>query len=92
MNIYRVLVNGENFLMTVDGKPEKLGFYTTRFVEASNETEAETAAVSALRQDEQLQGTVLNIADDPPLLYADEIEQVSALEKAQGFAFYPSEA
>ena len=92
MNIYRVLLNGENFLMTADGKAKKLGFYTTRFVEAANEAEAESVAVSILRQDERLRGTVLNTADDPPVIYTDEIEQVNTLEKAPGFTFYPSEA
>jgi len=33
---YIVSINGRNFLMKMDGKIRKAGFYTTRFVEAQN--------------------------------------------------------
>ena len=91
MNIYRVLVHGKNFLMTIDKKATKLGFYTTRFVEAANELEAETVTMSILRQDEYLRGAVLNTTDDPPMMYVEETEKVSILKKAQGFTFYSGE-
>lgn len=47
MKKYKVLVRGENFLFNVDGKPGKLGFYTTRFVEAKNEDDAKEVAGKA---------------------------------------------
>ena len=91
MNVYRVLLNGENFLMTYSGQTKRMGFFTTRFVEATNEAEAETVAVSLLRQDENLRGNVLNTADDPPMIYVDEVEQVNGLQQAQGFTFFSGE-
>ena len=38
---YRVKLAGENFRLTLDGKPMKLGFLTTRLVEAQDEARAE---------------------------------------------------
>jgi hypothetical protein len=76
MSKYRVLIKGENFLLNSDGQLQKLGFYVTRVVDARNPDEAELAAVNLLREDSQLKGNVLNEGDDPPMLYAEEIEEV----------------
>lgn len=89
---FRVLLRGENFLLESEGTMKRFGFYTTRFVEASNETEAEHMAVEVLRQDPRLRGGVLNDRSDPPLLFAEEIVKLSAdvaiEDTAPGFAFY----
>ena len=58
-----------------------MGFYVTRVVEARNPDEAELAAVNLVREDSHLKGNVLNERDDPPMLYADEIEEI---EKSVG--------
>ena len=39
--MFRILLRGENFLLESEGAVKRFGFYTTRFVEAPNETEAE---------------------------------------------------
>jgi hypothetical protein len=76
MSKYRVLLNGENFLLNFDGQLQKLGFYVTRVVVAQNPDEAELAAVNLVREDSQLKDNVLNERDDPPMLYAEEVEEI----------------
>jgi hypothetical protein len=88
MKKYRVLINGRNFILDMEGDTRPAGFYTTRFVEAANPEDAELAAVDAVRQDEDLRARVRNPPDDPPMLYAEEIEEVGALVEARGFTFY----
>ena len=90
--MFRILLRGENFLLESEGAVKCFGFYTTRFVEAPNETEAERLAVESLRQDERLRGRVLNDLSDPPMLFAEEIAEPSSLDtienRAPGLAFY----
>ena len=76
MNKYRVSINGENFLLNFDGQIQKVGFYVTRVVDARNSQGAELAAVDLVRNDSWLKGNVLNERDDPPILYAEEIEEI----------------
>jgi hypothetical protein len=68
MKKYKVLVRGENFLINVDGCVKKLGFYTTRFVEANDDREAEDNALSLLRTDSKLRDCILNEESDTPML------------------------
>jgi hypothetical protein len=86
-------MTGENFLLNFDGQLQKLGFYVTRVVDAQNPEEAELAAVALIRADSRLEGNVLNERDDPPMLYAEEIEEIerSKAEKNvnTGFSWYP---
>lgn len=90
MSEWRVLLNGSNFLMEFEGRPTKLGWFTTRYVEAEDEHSAEVAAVALIRRDPKLSG-VLNAPSDPPLILLDEIEEspfVDAERDDAGFAFY----
>jgi CO dehydrogenase/acetyl-CoA synthase gamma subunit (corrinoid Fe-S protein) len=95
MKKYRVLIRGENFLINLDGVNQKVGFYTTRFVEAGNEAAAEHAAMDVLRGDPELVKGVLNEKVDPPMMYAEEVEELESFEGLRvagtGFAFYPDE-
>ena len=96
MKKYKVLVRGENFLINLDGVNQKMGFYTTRFVEAENEVAAEYAVMDILRSDPKLVKGVLNEKSDPPMMYAEEIEELKSLKgypvPGSGFSFYPEEA
>jgi hypothetical protein len=87
-----VLINGENFLLNYDGQLQKLGFYVSRVVDAQNPDDAELAAVDLVREDSRLKGNILNERDDPPMLYAEEIEEIeeSHAEKNvnTGFSWY----
>jgi len=57
---YRVFLRGENFLMEVNGKATRIGFFTTRFVQANNRDGAELLAVDLIRSDKWLKGAVAN--------------------------------
>ena len=93
MNKYRVSLQGENFLLSFDGKPEKHGFYTTRFVEANDPKEAETISINLIRNDPDLKAAVLNKQGDPPMIYTKEIEELINFKDIEppggGYTFYP---
>ena len=73
---YSVSIRGVNFLVRTDGEPKRLGFHTTRYVEAPDRAAAEDAAVTMLRGTESLREIVLNGRNDPPMLYAEEINEL----------------
>ena len=89
---YKVIVRGENFLLKLDGKAGKVGFYTTRFIEALNDHEAEETAISGLRDDPTLRQVVLNEKSDAPMLFAEEIVELNSFDgltlPGTGFSFY----
>ena len=92
MKKFRVLLRGENFLLNYEGEVKRHGFYTTRFVEALNEDEAELAAVELIRKDNRLREAVGNGRPDPPMIFAEEIEEISTFDNpGAGFTFYEEE-
>ena len=95
MKKYKVFVHGQNFLLNLDGKAEKVGFYTTRFVEAKDDHEAEMNAISTLRNDPSLREGVLNEKSDPPMLYVEEIAELDSFDgltlPRTGFSFYTAD-
>lgn len=92
MKKFRVLLRGENFLMNHERAVKRLGFYTTRFLEAPDKGEAERLAVEFLRQHDRLREGILNDQSDPPMLFAEEIDEVSTFDDvenlAPGLSFY----
>jgi hypothetical protein len=49
--LYQCFIRGENFPGTLIGDMEPVGFFTTRWVEASSPEEAEKLALELLRDD-----------------------------------------
>lgn len=96
MKKYKVFVRGENFLFNLDGVNQKMGFYTTRFVEAEDEEAAEYAVMDMLRNDPKLIKGVLNERSDSPMMYAEEIVELKSFKgfpvPGTGFAFYSEES
>ena len=96
MKKYKVIVEGNNFLIRFEDKIKKYGFFTVRFVEAQNEAEAETKVIEMLRNDANLVALVRNEETDPPMMYAEEIEEVKSFGKfsvpGTGFAWYPDDS
>jgi len=88
MTTYLVRLNGRNFLMDEDGGPRKKRFHTTRLVEAENPERAETLARELIRKNPGLQNSVLNEVSDPPVIYLEGINEISAAAyDAQNRAF-----
>ena len=89
------MLEGQNFLLEVEGTIQKLGFYVTRFVEAENQEEAELLAVQQIREDEKLTRNVRNIETDPPMIYLESIDELTSFEGVElpgtGYTFYPGD-
>jgi hypothetical protein len=81
MKKYRVMLEGRNFLIAMDGKVGKFGFYQTFFIDAHSPAEAENAAVQKVRANSDLKTTVRNPKDDPPMVYLEEIEEIQEFPK-----------
>ena len=80
--------------MRLSGEVKRFGFYTTRFVEASNSNKAEERALELIRNDPELRSQVLNTPHDPPMIYTEEmveIEEDEVPEVQRGFSFFPAE-
>ena len=95
MKKYRLLVRGENFLINLDDEDQRVGFYTTVFVEAKTEEEAELKAIELLRNDRKLLDGVRNPQSDSPMMFVDEIDELDSFKGLNlprtGFAFFPQE-
>ena len=95
MKKFRVLLRGENFLLDMDGTVKSTGFYTTVFVEARDADEAELSAVEVIRKDDRLRQCVLNERPDPPMLYAEEVDELTRFDgpahQSLGYTFYEEE-
>ena len=81
MKKWRVLINGTNFKMEMqeDGRAtrvRRMGFFTNVFVVARTSRDAELQAVAALQQDQSLRKGLRNTKDDPPVLFAGEIQEI----------------
>jgi hypothetical protein len=95
MKSWRVFLRGQNFILKwVNGSTENLGFYTTRFVRANNPEGAELLAVDLIRHDKKLAACIQNQRSDPPMIFADEIEEIEELPESAGagYAFFPSDS
>ena len=91
MAAYRALVEGRNFLLKVEGKTRRHGFYQTVFVDVSDPSEAESAAIQIVRNDPELKQLTENSQDDPPILFLDSLYELStseAVPPARGRTYY----
>lgn len=95
MKHFRALVRGEHFRIDLSGERRHLGFFVTRFVAAADADLVRAVALQAVRTDEKPVPLVLNDDDDPPRLFVDELEEVSAVDVPDvepGFAFFDDRA
>jgi hypothetical protein len=91
MTAYRALIEGRNFLLALDRKLRRHGFYQTVFVHGTDPTEAEAAAIRAVKDDAELKQMVQNEPHDPPMLYleaVDEIDDSEPFPTSKGRTFY----
>jgi hypothetical protein len=75
---YKIVLNGRNFQIGVDGRVRKLGFFGTRFVKARDAKDAELKAIGLIRKDSSLNISVRNAGDDPPVIYLSELSEVDS--------------
>ena len=85
-------MNGRNYLMKVDGKKRKQGFYQNIFLEADDPAQAESLAVAKIRFNKDLNEAVLNSDDDPPRINLDTIWELDDFNEVEdldaGRTFY----
>jgi len=84
MRKFRVRLQGCNFLIPIAGKGEsKHGFFINRYVEATDEKQAELLAVNQLRDKQSLRELVRNSRDDPPRILLEEIVELASFDGLQ---------
>lgn len=66
MRKYRLLMNGSNYLMDVDGKKTRQGFFQNMIIKADSPKQAELQAISRIWHDAELKGLTLNPEKNPP--------------------------
>ena len=90
---YRVMVEGANFLISLDDEPTKLGFFTTRYVEAQDAREAEAKAMDMLRV--ELSELVQNDMADSPVMFLEDITELDSFldcpTPGTGFSWFPDD-
>jgi hypothetical protein len=89
---YKVEINGANFLINMEDRTAKHGFFTTRFVDAPDAAAAENSAVQMIRDTQRLRDLVRNAHDDPPVMDVigiTEMESFDGIENLElGFVWY----
>jgi hypothetical protein len=78
MPAYRALIEGRNFVLDVEGRKGRYGFYQTVFVRGADPSEAEINAVGIVKGDSELKLATQNESNDPPMLYLDSLEELEA--------------
>ena len=90
MRVFKVLLEGTNAEILLAGKPTRLGFYTTRFVEADDATAARAKAEAKVL--DQLSHQIINDVSAVEIVDADVTEVPSSDAtgfSGTGFTFYP---
>ncbi len=92
MRKFKLVIEGDNFEILLDGKVGKYGFFTTRFVESKDSKEAETLAMKLIR--DELESIVLNDSSDPPVMYVEDNYEIdnlgNNLVSGSGFTWFRS--
>jgi len=91
MPTYRALIEGRNFLLNVDGKTRRHGFYQTVFVSGSDPRDAESNAIRVVKDDAELKQMAQNAQHDPPMLYLDSLDEIvesKEMPVAKGRTYY----
>lgn len=87
------MIEGANFLVTFENETSKHGFFTTRFLEAHTEEEAENETFEMLRL--ELAEVVKNDQADSPVMFIDEIVELDSFDDfpvpGTGFVWFPDE-
>jgi len=91
---YRVFLNARNILTDFEGSIQKVGFYTTRFVEASSASKAMILATNLVKNDPKVRALLRNEELDPPVFAAQEVEECTERPEentSTGLVFYLEE-
>lgn len=84
---FKIVVEGQNYIVNLDEIPQRCGFFTTRFVEAENLSEAENIVRQLIR--DELKEVLLNDRNNPPVISLDEVVEIVSFgdNDVPGFGF-----
>jgi hypothetical protein len=91
---FRILIEGANLLMDMKGL-EKLGYFTTRYVEGFNVDEACECALDLVRNELNSAGALLNDVYGPPVVVSSDAAEICSFRginvPGRGFTFFPED-
>ena len=90
MPLFRCSIRGDNFPGKLIGQSKPIGFYTTRYVDATSATEAEQLVVELLRNDKDLNVAGKYRTQDARVFFESIVEVVPDAERKpnKGFTFF----
>lgn len=89
---FRLFACGEDFPVIIDNNTEVVGFYTTRYIEAPTQGEAEAFCSELLFEDEDLKPPPGDWSDFQPRIMFEEVTQVAEpVDIDDNFSFFPME-
>ena len=87
---FRLFACGEDFPVIIDNNTEVVGFYTTRYIEAPTQGEAEALCSELLFDDEDLQPPPGDWSDIQPRIMFEEVTKVAEpVDIDDNFSFFP---
>lgn len=91
MRKFAIFIDGENFLLSIEGEEKRLGFFVTKRVFAEDEEQAVDMAYQSIRNDPKLFSAYKQSHISKPTLSVkliQEITEVGSMEDS-GYTFYP---
>jgi hypothetical protein len=90
MRKFKVIIEGRNVVIRLDGETSRMGFFATRLIESETLETAKQAALSLMKM--EVMDTILNGRDNPPVFVVDDAFEVRANDvdrPLSGFTWYP---
>jgi len=86
-------MNGQNYLINNNGKPQKQGFFQNIIIETESPQKARLLAKAKITHDRDLNERTLNSPDDPPIVELDTFWELDVLDDVDHIesdrTFYP---
>lgn len=73
-------MNGRNYLISINGKPKKQGFFQNIIIEAESPQKACLLAKAKITHDRELKEVTLNPRNDPPVVELDTFWELDVLD------------
>jgi len=93
MSKYRVIVEGSDFVISVDGGTTVRGFIVVRIVDAESASEAAATAIDHVSSEWAMGKQAVDSVQ--PVLAASEVEKIGIMESLRasetGYVFHPGE-
>ena len=95
MKRFSVFVNGVNFFLEQENSVKRFGFYTTIYVYALSDEDAEHKALNIIKNDPKLRDGIFNDKSDPPQIFIEKITETGSSippdKERTGYVFYEEE-